>query len=198
MSHGFNHFATITKHRHQVIRNASHMGIFFHALRHDLTKYGYTEFHWSKQFYNGHCSPVLGERKAHDNFSFICQHHTRRNPHHWEYWTDFYMGKLVLCTMPYKWAVEYVCDMLAASKVYGGKAFKKDIPVAYFRDHAKHYYMTEATRQFIDWCLANYATSGWAHLHKKETLAKYREITAKLPRFETLSELHPTEELPNC
>jgi len=108
------------------------------------------------------------------------------------------MGKLVLCTMPYKWAVEYVCDMLAASKVYGGKAFKKDIPVAYFRDHAKHYYMTEATRQFIDWCLGNYATSGWAHLHKKETLAKYREITAKLPRFETLSELHPTEELPNC
>lgn len=197
MLHPIKHFIIITKHRHQVIRNASHMGIFFHSLRHDLTKYGYTEFHWSMRFFNGHVSPVLGERRVHGNFSYICQHHTRRNPHHWEYWTDFYMGKLILCTMPYKWACEYVCDMLAASKVYDPKDFKSDTALKYFRDRHSHYYMTAATTQFIDWCLGRYASLGWKGLKKNDTKAKYLEITKVNPQFETLINLHPTDDLPN-
>lgn len=195
MSVGFRHFVTITKHRHQVIRNAFHMGIFFHAIKHDLSKYGYTEFHWSKQFYDGHRSPVLGERKAHGYFSYICQHHTKRNPHHWEYWTDFFMGRLVLCTMPYKYAVEYVCDMLSASKTYDPKGFKKDTALLYFDSRSSHYYMTEATHDFVRWCLARYAESGWKNLKKKDTLPEYKRITASLPQFEVISELKDGGEL---
>ena len=93
--HFLHHFLTITKHRNQVIRNASHCGIFFHALKHDLTKYGPTEFITSAKYYAGTHSPVDEERRSNHYFSKVCQHHTRRNKHHWEYWTDFFMGRIV-------------------------------------------------------------------------------------------------------
>ena len=51
MAHPFKHLKLIIKHRHRVIANASHMGIFFHALRHDLSKFSYLEFHTSSKYY---------------------------------------------------------------------------------------------------------------------------------------------------
>ncbi|MCQ2742848.1 MAG: DUF5662 family protein [Bacilli bacterium] len=163
------------------------MGIFWHALKHDLTKYGYTEFHNSKKHYVGTSSPVFEERKENENFSFICQHHTKRNPHHWEYWTDWFRGDIIVCTMPYKYAVEYVCDMLAASKVYSGKKnFDPHNAVKYFEERYPYFYMTQATIEFIHWALIEYAQNGWKNLKKKNTKAKYLEITSKYPKFETI------------
>ena len=86
------HLHTITKHRNQVIRNGWHCGIFLHCLRHDLSKYGPTEFLKSAHYYAGDHSPVYEQRKAEHCFSSVCQHHTRRNKHHWEYWTDYFKG----------------------------------------------------------------------------------------------------------
>jgi hypothetical protein len=196
MSHPFRHFVTITKHRHQVLRNAWHMGIFCHALRHDISKLSPTEFWTSARYYTGTFSPVYKERLSNDYFSTICQHHTRRNPHHWEYWTDFFNGRLVIKTMPYKWACEYVCDMLSASKTYDPKRFKPLTTLEYFRKKSPHYYMTTATRNFIDWCLETYAKVGWIGLKKKITKAKYQEITSALPQVEIVSELKLDGELP--
>jgi hypothetical protein len=195
-SHPFKHLVTITKHRHQVIRNAYHMGIFWHALKHDLSKLSYVEFHNSAKYYVGSSSPVYAQRMANHYYSSICQHHTRRNPHHWEYWTDFFAGRIVIKTMPYKYATEYVCDMLAASKTYDPKHFKRESALLYFRDKCHHFYMTEATREYIDWCLAQYAEKGWAGVKRKLTKAKYAEITARLPDVELLDKLLITGDLP--
>lgn len=197
MSHPFKHLVTITKHRHQVLRNAYHMGIFVFALHHDISKLSPKEFIPSAKYYAGTYSPVYAQRLKEHYFSSICQHHTRRNPHHWEYWTDFYMGYLLMKTMPYKWACEYVCDMLSASKVYNGKSFKPSITVNYFENHSSHYYMTKATREFIHWCLETYATVGWKGLKRKITKQKYDEITSRLPIVEVTSTLSPEGELPN-
>lgn len=100
-------------------------------------------------------------------------------------------------TMPYKWACEYVCDMLSASKVYNGKSFKPSSTVVYFEKHSSHYYMTTATREFIHWCLETYATEGWKALSRKKTKAKYDEITSRLPIVEITATLSPEGELPN-
>jgi hypothetical protein len=196
MSHPFKHLVTITKHRHQVLRNAFHMGIFFHALRHDLSKLSPIEFNTSSRYYAGTYSPVYKERMSNHYFSRICQHHTRRNPHHWEYWTDFFNGRILEKTMPYKWASEYVCDMLSASKTYDPKHFEPATTLQYFRSKSSHYYMTRATRSYIDWCLERYATQGWKGLKKKDTLAKYKEITASLPDVEVVEALRLDGELP--
>ena len=44
MAKALNHFKTITRHRHQVIRNCFKAGIPWQGLRHDLSKYSPTEF----------------------------------------------------------------------------------------------------------------------------------------------------------
>jgi hypothetical protein len=196
MSHPFKHFVTISKHRHQVLRNAWHMGIFFHALRHDLSKLSWTEFHRSAYYYAGSYSPVYKERMNNHYFSYICQHHVRRNPHHWEYWTDFFNGRILMKTMPYPWACEYVCDMLSASKTYDPKDFKPETTLEYFREKSPHYYMSQATREFVDWCLETYAKVGWKGLKKKITKTKYAEITAKYPDVEVCEKLRLEGELP--
>jgi hypothetical protein len=196
MSHPFKHLVTISKHRHQVLRNAYHMGIFFFALHHDISKLNPKEFIPSAKYYRGTCSPVYEQRLHEHYFSTICQHHTRRNPHHWEYWTDFFNGYLLMKTMPYKWASEYVCDMLSASKVYSGKAFNPHTTVEYFTSKSQHYYITKATHDYILWCLETYATKGWKGLKKPLTKAKYKEITSKLPDVEVLSSLRCEGELP--
>ena len=173
MSHPFRHFLTITRHRHQVLSNAYHLGIFFHALKHDLSKYGWTEFHLSMKYYAGDHSPVYEERLRNDYFSYTCQHHTKRNAHHWEYWTDFFRGRILARAMPWKYAIEYVADMLSASKTYDPKNFKPETTYLYFIRRMDTYFMHPVTREFIKTCLARYRDSGWKDLKKNETKALY-------------------------
>jgi hypothetical protein len=196
MSHPFRHLLTITRHRHQVLRNAMHMGIFWHALGHDWSKLSPIEFNTSAKYYAGNYSPVYKERMDNEYFSRICQHHTRRNPHHWEYWTDYFLGRILMKRMPYKYACEYVCDMLSASKVYDPKNFKPETTLAYFRGKSPHYYMNQATVKFVDWCLETYATVGWKGLKRKITKAKYAEISALYPEVEICDKLRLDGDLP--
>lgn len=196
MSHPFKHLWTIHKHKAQVLRNAWHMGIFFHALPHDFSKLSPSEFIPSAKYYAGTYSPIYKERMDNGYFSSACQHHTRRNPHHWEYWTDFFMGRILMKRMPYKWACEYVCDMLSASKVYDPKDFKPATTLAYFRGKSAHYYMNSGTKAFVDWCLETYAKEGWKGLRKKKTKAKYEELSALYPEVEVCDELKLDGELP--
>jgi hypothetical protein len=196
MSHPFKHFLTIEKHKRQVLRNAAHMGIFFHALRHDWSKLSPTEFWTSAKYYAGTCSPVYMERLDNHYFSTVCQHHTRRNPHHWEYWTDFFGGRILMKRMPYVWAVEYVCDMLSASKIYGGKSFKPETTLEYFRSKNSHFYMNKGSIAFVDWCLETYAKVGWVGLKKRLTKAKYDEISSQYPEIEVCESLRLSGDLP--
>lgn len=184
MSHALKHLILITKHRNRVIKNAAHMGIFWHSLKHDLTKYGWLEFHNSSKYYMGQHSPVFEERLYNNYFSKVCQHHTKRNPHHWEYWADFFGGRILAKRMPWKYAVEYVCDVLSASYTYNPKLFKPDSAYNYFVSKKNHYFINKATSEFIEWCLKMYAESGWKNLHKKQTKAKYDEIASKYPEVD--------------
>ena len=196
MAHFFKHLHLVNKHRHHVIVNGAKCGIFWHCLRHDLSKYGYREFSLSSKHYNGHHSPVFEERLENGYFSRICQHHTGRNAHHWEYWVDFFNGYMVMLTMPWVYATEYVCDMLSASYCYDPKGFSPERTLDYFLARVDHYYMTQATREYIIWCLTRFRDLGFKGLKKKDTKAKYAEITAKYPKTETISTLHPAGELP--
>ena len=132
MAHPFKHLRLIIKHRHRVIANASHMGIFFHALRHDLSKFSHLEFHTSSKYYIGDHSPVYEERLANDYFSTICQHHTRRNKHHWEYWLDFGKDGIYPCQMPVNYVIEMFCDRVAASMIYQKEKYTDSSALDYY------------------------------------------------------------------
>lgn len=98
--------------------------------------------------------------------------------------------------MPYKWALEYVCDVLSASKTYDPKNFSGEKAYEYFMARKSHYYMTEASKEFISWCLKTYAESGFKGLKKKNTKAKYIEITSRLSAIEVYEALKIDGEMP--
>lgn len=133
MSKAISHFRTITKHRHEVIRNCFKAGIGFQGLRHDLSKYTPEEFIQGAKYYVGTRSPNEIERTKF-GYSKAWLHHKGRNKHHFEYWTDYNMKekKVLPVEMPKKYVVEMFCDRVAASKIYNGDKYADSFPLEYF------------------------------------------------------------------
>ncbi|MDD6213955.1 MAG: DUF5662 family protein [Firmicutes bacterium] len=130
----FRHFRTITKHRHEVIKNCKKAGILFQGLRHDLSKYSPTEFIAGAKYYQGVRSPNDSEREAY-GYSRAWLHHKGRNRHHFEYWTDYDPQTRIYgpVKMPLKYVKEMFCDRLAASKIYQGENYTDSHPIEYFQ-----------------------------------------------------------------
>lgn len=144
------HLRTITRHRHQVIANCCRAGILWQGLRHDLSKYGLTEFREGVRFYNGRHSPTEDERRQ-CGYSLAWMHHKGRNRHHWEYWTDFNMDehRYKAVEMPRRFLAEMICDRLAASRIYLGDQYTDASPLEYLMHGKMHQYMHPATYEAL-------------------------------------------------
>lgn len=139
MLKAYEHFKTITKHRHEVIKNCAKAGILFQGLFHDLSKYSLAEFGIGAKFYQGTRSPNEGEREAY-GYSIAWMHHKGRNKHHYEYWTDYSPKdkKVAPVKMPLKYVIEMFCDRVAASKIYQKEKYTDSSAFEYFENgHAK-------------------------------------------------------------
>lgn len=140
MGHPIKHFKTITKHRHKVIVHCAKAGILWQGLRHDLSKYTPTEFLQGARHYQGTRSPNEHERECY-GYSYAWMHHKGRNRHHYEYWNDYNpkTKQIENVEMPVRFLVEMICDRIAASKIYNGKAYKDEDSYLYFlRVKGKH------------------------------------------------------------
>ncbi|PHV71969.1 catalase [Sporanaerobium hydrogeniformans] len=113
------HFKTVTKHRHQVMKHCLKAGIFWQGCLHDLSKYSPTEFWVGAQYYSGTRSPNEKEREE-LGYSAAWLHHKGRNKHHFEYWTDYHpkAKRILPVKMPQNYVIEMFCDRVAASKIY--------------------------------------------------------------------------------
>lgn len=87
MNKYWQHFKTITKHRHKVMWLCFRIGLFKQGLLHDLSKYSPIEFLTSAKYYQGNRSPIDAEKED-KGYSLAWQHHKGHNPHHWEYRVD--------------------------------------------------------------------------------------------------------------
>lgn len=134
MIKAFEHFKTITRHRHAVIKNCCKAGILWQGLGHDLSKYMPGEFYYGCKYYQGTRSPHEGERESY-GFSYAWMHHKGRNKHHFEYWTDYNRETRVLTPvkMPLNYVKEMFCDRVAASKIYMKDTYTDSAPLAYFQ-----------------------------------------------------------------
>ena len=175
----FKHLWVVIKHKSNVLYYATKLGIFWTGLVHDLTKFSPTEFNRSVKYFHGKKSPTIVERASHDNFSYICVAHTGRNKHHWQYWVDYTRWEIVVNKIPYRHALEYVADVLSASKVYNPKDFNFMVAHDYFKEHSKTYLMHPATKEFILWCIKEAHDNGFKAVKKKISKAKYIEISNK-------------------
>ncbi len=125
MGAAWQHFKTITKHRHLVMWNCFRVGLIWRGLVHDLSKYSWTEFRVGIRYYQaGKRSPNAAEREACGS-STAWMHHKGRNKHHFEYWTDLSLSSRTYepVVIPTKYLVEMVMDRIAACMVYRGKDY---------------------------------------------------------------------------
>ena len=133
MGKAFNHLKTITRHRHEVIKNCRRAGILSQGLRHDLSKFSPTEFLEGARYWQGHRSPNDKAREE-NGCSAAWMHHKGRNKHHFEYWSDYspVEKRMQPVEMPVRYVAEMFCDRVAASKTYQGKAYTDRHPLEYF------------------------------------------------------------------
>ena len=116
----FKHLNTVLTHKKWVFYYCCKAGIPFRGLVHDLSKFSPTEFGESIKYYTGTHSPI-DECKKKNGVSYAWMHHKGRNSHHYEYWQDNFDKGTDHIKMPYKCAIEMICDYLGA-----GKAYQKD------------------------------------------------------------------------
>ena len=183
------HFHLVNKHRFLVFIHCIRLGIPFQGIKHDLSKYSPYEFFNSAKYYKGSSTPINEQRRHDGVYSTIAIKHTRRNKHHYEYWVDIFLNNVVLKMMPYKYALEYVADIIAASKAYNHKTFTRNLPYDYFSSHSYYSPMHKGTREFVLSLLKEYSTSGFKNLKKKMTKNLFLEIKNKYPEVE----IHPID-----
>ena len=119
----FKHLFTVIKHKHYVFLNACRLHIPFLGFKHDLTKFHPTEFFRSVKYFAGDKSPTIVEREYNNGISKITLHHTLRNKHHWHAHVDFLPRGIIIAPIDYRHSLEYVADILSASKVYMKKNY---------------------------------------------------------------------------
>lgn len=139
------HTETIVTHIGIVKDLCYQMGIPELGDSHDLSKFSPEEFEIYKY--------ADGKRSPHDNardklgYSPSWIHHKARNPHHWEYWTDFNSATpngdgtfTIVCKcvkMPYDRVIEMFCDFVGAGKVYTKDAWTVSTPLDYWNKNCE-------------------------------------------------------------
>ncbi|MBQ8174508.1 MAG: catalase [Clostridia bacterium] len=173
MAHPFRHFATITRHRHKVIAHCFRAGIGFQGLFHDLSKYSPVEFFTGAKYFQGTRSPNERERELY-GYSAAWLHHKGRNRHHFEYWNDLNPVTKVYepVPMPLRYVKEMFCDRVAASKIYQGKNYKDEHPLAYFLRGNARLHMHADTADLLESWLRMLAEQGesatFAHIRAQK------------------------------
>lgn len=170
------HFCTITRHKLLVMKGCFQVGLYRQGLMHDLSKYGYTEFHLGCKYYLGTESPHNGERRAY-GYSLAWLHHKGCNKHHMEYWTDYGSNKedgIVGMKMPKKYVVEMFIDRVSASKNYQKEKYTDDGPWEYYTRSKEYYILHPDTRALLEHLLLMLKEQG-----EKETFSYVKNAVLK-------------------
>ena len=143
----FRHIALVTRHKWRVLVHCTRCGLFFRGLVHDTSKFSPTELFESVKYFTGYRSPI-GVCREKNGMSRAWLHHKGRNKHHLEYWLD--EDCAVTPMMPYKYAVECVCDKLAATKTYKGKSYKPEFGLEHWLKYGNKVDGNPKTMAFIE------------------------------------------------
>lgn len=159
------HFNLVSHHKWEVFKLCCRAGIPLQGLLHDLSKFSPAEFIESVRYYNGHRSPLAVSREI-NGYSKAWLHHQGRNKHHWEYWIDGYIHGGYGCIIPYRYACEMVCDMIAASKVYKGSEYTLSCPLQYFEAQTYGRFVHPHIQDFMRAVFTAYAVNGPSAISK--------------------------------
>ena len=149
----FKHLATVMRHRKEVQKLCFKCGLYKQGLLHDLSKYSYIEFSEGVKYFDGTKSPTAVCREK-TGKSCAWEHHIRINKHHPEYWGNNNL-------MPYRYAVESICDRIAACKTYNKKKYSNSDPLSYWnKQKEKGYTLNKKMEAFYDKVLYHLSKNG--------------------------------------
>ena len=155
----FAHLKKILQHKYWVFYYCCKAGIPWRGFMHDMSKFSPTEFWESVRYYQGTSSPIDACKKD-KGVSRAWLHHKGRNSHHYEYHQDNFDNGGQPLPMPYKDAVEMLCDYLGAGRAYMGKNFSYHAEYAWWLNKCKKpLAMHPNTKNFITFCLNNLKNS---------------------------------------
>lgn len=149
------------------------------GLKHDMSKFYYVEFIEGVKYYQGTSSPINACKKA-EGYSKGWLHHKGHNMHHYEFWQDnFDQGGKAL-QMPFRYALELVCDYIAAGKAYAGNKFTYQAEYEWWLDKLKKpIAMHEQTKLFVTYMLKSMAKHNTNKcLNRKYALKMYNKAIA--------------------
>ena len=175
----FRHLHTVNKHRFKVFILSCKAGIPLQGLVHDLSKYSPTEFFEGvKYFTDGKKSPIISAKIA-NGYSKAWLHHKGRNKHHSDYWLDV-AAPIKAPVIPFKYAVEMICDRIAAAKVYQGKNYTDMSPYYYWNKHRDEECLNKKIQGFLTEVFELLGAHGEKIVLKKSYLKKiYDKHTLK-------------------
>lgn len=151
------HLNTIKKHKWYVMKACFKVGLIWQGITHDLSKYSVTEFCASAKYFQGDKSPIDAEKNK-NGYSLAWQNHKGKNKHHWQYWTDFENGELIVIEMPSKYLVEMLCDWVGAGKAYNKTAWTIETFKAWYQNNKQKMILHTLTRLYIDLLMDNVKT----------------------------------------
>ena len=167
------HIRFIMYHKWLVFRLCCKAGEPWRGFMHDWSKFSPEEFFESVKYYNGKQSPLSISREI-NGISNAWLHHKGRNKHHLEYWVDD-ASPMVAGIMPYKYAVEMICDRIASGMAYEGKNFSIKFELDYWNNEKKEIKVNPKMDSFITEVFGECMKNGIDNTLKKKTMKKIYE-----------------------
>ena len=172
------HLKVVMRHKKYVFHECRKCGIIFQGLKHDLSKFSFTEFGPSAHHFQGNRSPIKAEKEER-GYSFAWQHHMGHNRHHWQYWIDYADdGSLITIKMPYKYVVEMACDWIGAGKAYNTVAWTESTPMDhYIKKSAERHLNRETDYLLFLFCstIKNYGIDAFYELARNKAVKEFYE-----------------------
>jgi len=173
----FRHLGTILRHKYEVFKLCCRCGLFYRGLVHDLSKFHPLEFFEGVKYYRGIGSPISKCRKI-NGYSKAWLHHKGRNKHHIEYWYD--LENVIQMNMPYKYAVECICDKIAASKCYNKKEYTPEKVLNHWEMFGQLVPTNDNMKEFFYTVFKDLVNNGEKYiLNKKYLKEKYDTIVLR-------------------
>ena len=129
----------VLAHKWHVLIEAWKMGLIWHGIVHDLSKFRPSEFFaYAEKFYGKKCYNVVLD------FRYAWLKHQHRNPHHWQYWCQ--VNDATKCTpmeMPDKYLKQMIADWRGMARARG------NAPGDYYKKMGHRMQMTATTHKRI-------------------------------------------------
>ena len=143
------HLKNIFIHKWWVFYYCCKVGLVWRGITHDLSKFSPAEFIPNIKYVKPGISPI-DVQKQEIGYAPAWIHHKGHNSHHYEYWMDKFDDGTYSTRMPLDDAIELICDMIAANKVYNGKNATPETLLDYWNKQKNKSTMHPDTKKFVD------------------------------------------------